>query len=416
MSRFIPARQGLRRAGLVLALIVGLLALTLAASPYLRRWTFLGFIDVQDYTRLPSRPVAAGGEPARFEVDTAGDWIAGLGVRYQGRLFADEADLGQFLREHASTAFIVIKDGRILDERYFNGSSRESYFKSFSVTKSVLSAMIGIAVSEGLIGSANDPISKYLPELEDPSLRQATLRHCLDNTVGIDYTRGAMPWRGQPRMYYTTDVRGLVRDTRVAHIPGTALVQEDISPLVLGCVLERALQSHPSRRTMSEYLSEKIWRRMGAEYDALWNIDRATDGIEKTESGLCARAIDLARFGHLYLEQGRRGAEQIVPASWIRDTIARPAEGQPNVWNDGFFRSLWWGTRLDAISGPDYYANGHFGQRLYVSPGHRLVLVRLGSDNAGIDWTAFLGAIADAFERAGNRTGANPAASEGKER
>jgi CubicO group peptidase (beta-lactamase class C family) len=378
--------------------VLVLLSLLLVANPYLRRWAWLGNVDFYDYDKLPSRPISAGGQPSPLPSAKDGDWIAPLQFTYGGRPIRDESALGVFLTEHATTAFILIQDGTLVDERYFNDGERDTPCKSFSVSKSVLSALIGIAVADGLIGSIDDPVMAYLPGMKDPRFAAVTLRHCLDLTTGVRYTRGVMPWKLQPRMYYTPDMRAFVLGTTLQWEPGTSFVTEDLSPQILGCVLEQALQRHPGARTISGYLAEKIWQPMGAEYDALWNLDRKENGIEKTESGLTARPIDLARFALLYLRDGRHNGQALVPAAWVAEsTTVTPDAPGPNVWKDGFHKHLWWGSRISASPRPDYYANGHFGQRLYVSPSQRVVLVRMGFDNAGVDWAHFLAAIVEAL-------------------
>jgi CubicO group peptidase (beta-lactamase class C family) len=408
MSTLLPSapwRKPLRALAWTVGVLALLLVLALTTSPYLRRWASLRQVDFYDYDKLPSRPIARSDTPSPLPSITEGDWLAPLGFTYQGQPIRDEAALGSFLAEHATTAFIVIKDGKILDERYFNGFRRESLCKSFSVSKSVLSALIGIAVADDLIASIDDPVAKYLPEMKDPRFARVTLRHCLDLTAGVHYTRGPMPWKLQPRMYYTTDMRDFVHGTKLQWEPGTSFVTEDLSPQILGCVLEKALQCRGDAPTISAYFAEKLWKPMGAEFDALWNLDREQNGIEKTESGLTARPIDLAKFALLYLHEGRCGSRSLVPAEWVTEsTTIAPGTTAANVWKDGFHKHLWWGSRTAASPRPDFYANGHFGQRFYVSPSQNLVLVRMGYDNSGVDWAHFLGAIVEAFSSKGGAT------------
>jgi CubicO group peptidase (beta-lactamase class C family) len=199
-------------------------------------------------------------------------------------------------------------------------------------------------------------------------------------------------------MYYTTDVRGFVRGAEIDVDPGVRFSTDDLSPIILGWVLERALRRHSSNSTLSNYLAERIWQPVGAEYDALWIVDREPGGLEKGESGLTARAIDLAKFAELYLRQGRWDSRQLIPAEWVSESTSVESDPRgPNVWDSGFFKHQWWGRKTVAPAQSDFYANGHFGQRLYVSPRHRLILVRMGDNNRGVDWADFLGAVADAF-------------------
>jgi len=389
-----------RTAGIGLATLLILLAAAVSLSPYFRRWCFLWYADVCDYGKLPSRGVPRSTLPFHFPDATAGDWIAPRGVTYHGVTITDENKLGRVLADHGTTAFIAIRDGKLLYERYFNGFRRDSLFKAFSVTKSVTSALIGLAIADGLIGSVDDPVTKYIPEMRDPAFARATLHQCLDATAGIRYTRGVMPWRDQPHMYYTTDVRGFILDARIEVEPGTRFSHDDLAPLLLGVALERALHKRQPSQTLSGYLAERVWQPIGAEYDALWNVDRQDGGLEKTESGFTARAIDLAKLGVLYLNGGRWGTRQVLPPAWVAASCTAAGDPRaPNVWDDGFHSLQWWGRKVPRPAPPDFYANGHFGQRIYVSPRNRLVLVRMGDSTGGLDWTGPLAAIADAMAR-----------------
>ena len=393
-------RKTVRAAGVGLVALLVLLAAAVSLSPYFRRWCFLWYADVYDYDKLPSRTVSRSAQPFHFPDATAGDWIAPLGLTYHGLAITDETKLGRVLADHGTTAFIAIRDRKLLYEQYFNGFRRDSLFKAFSVTKSITSALIGLAIADGLIGSIDDPVTKYIPEMRDPTFTRVTFRQCLDATAGIRYTRGVMPWRDQPHMYYTTDVRGFIRGARIEAEPGTRFSHDDLAPLLLGCALERALQKSPSSHTLSAYLDERVWQPIGAEYDGLWNLDRKDGGLEKAESGFTARAIDLAKLGVLYLDGGRWGTKQVLPPSWVAaSSTAADDPKAPNVWRDGFHSLQWWGRDAPRPAPPDFYANGHFGQRIYVSPRNRLVLVRMGDSTGGLDWTGPLAAIADAMAR-----------------
>jgi CubicO group peptidase (beta-lactamase class C family) len=317
-------------------------------------------------------------------------------ITHAGRRIEDAQQLDVLLKNNGTTAFLVIANGRLIDERYYNGYRRDSMFKCFSISKSVLSALFGIAQSEGTI-SASDRVDAHLTDVGDAALASVRMEHLLDNVSGFAYERGFAPWKHQPRMYYTTDVRGYVRTADVVGTPGARFGAEDISPLLLGVALEQALRRETPDATLTAYLQQRLWQPMGARYSALWTLDRAEGGIEKTESGLVARAIDFARFGQLYLDGGRANGRQIVPADWVETSITAPAAGQPNRFVEGFHRKLWWGAFRPGRVRDDFYANGHFGQRIYVSPDKALVIVRLGSDSGDVNWNELLGGIADGW-------------------
>lgn len=379
----------------LLAAVMAALTMAGCSNGFWGRYVTLQTPDIEDYRHMPVRRVPAGTAAALREARDP-EWVLRVKPGWNGDRFVDGAALDVFLSAHATTAFIVLKDGAIADERYFNGYSRTRLCKSFSMSKSVLSALTGIAQADGALNIA-DPIGAYIPGLRDPALAKVTLEQLLDTVAGLAYQRGYAPWNDQARMYYTADMRAFVLDAKLEAAPGTKFTQEDLSPQLLAVALETALRRAGKAQTISEYASSRLWGPMGAEADAQWVLDREEDGIEKSESGFVARAIDLARFGQLFLDGGRANGLQIVPEPWVDASVTPPAKGSPNLFVEGFHRKLWWGAFRKARARNDFYANGHFGQRIYVSPDKRLVLVRLGSESSGVDWTEFLGAIADGW-------------------
>jgi CubicO group peptidase (beta-lactamase class C family) len=365
-----------------------ILGSVLASSTYLRRYVLFGMADVWDYEQLPSRLVEPAAVSFVFREAEAPLDLDALGLAWDD-VPIDDAE--SFLEDHGTTAFLVIQADTILYEGYFNEFERSSLYKSFSISKSVLSALVGIALEAGDLSSVDLPLTRYVPEMRDPRAGEITLQHLLDNTAGLHYVGGFLPWTERPRMYYSPGVRELLYGVQVEVEPGSRFQPEELSPLLLGVVLERA-----TGKTISEYTQSALWQPMGARFAALWNIDSVESGLEKTESGFCARAIDLARFAHLYLKQGRWLGRQIVPQEWVQRSTAAVPEGALNGWPEGWYRNLWWGARLGK-SPEDFYANGHFGQRLYVSPTSRAVVVRLGFDRGGVHWEEIAGRIAEAL-------------------
>lgn len=375
------------------AFIIAVLV-TACTDTYLGRILSLRDVDVADYLRLPSRAVANAPGATPFPEALDRTWMA---RSLTGKL-ATPAGFDAMAAANGTTAFIILADGKLVDERYYGGAGRDSLFKSFSISKSLLSALFGIAAGDGLI-SRDDRLGDHIAGLETRELADVRLGQLLDNVSGFAYERGALPWRQQPRMYYSTDIRAYLRRTKIAHPPGTKFEGEDLSPLLVGYALERALRKRDPAATLAGFAANRLWGPMGAEYPALWNIDHAGDGLEKTESGFVARAIDFARFGQLYLDGGMARGKQIVPAIWVSQSRSAPEADVPNrfIDADGHYRNLWWGAPRKQGQSQRFYANGHFGQRIFVDPDKRLVLVRLGRSGGDVDWTALLGKIADGW-------------------
>jgi CubicO group peptidase (beta-lactamase class C family) len=274
--------------------------------------------------------------------------------------------MDQFLERNGTVAFLVIKNDKLLFERYYNGYDHASICTSFSTVKSFVSAMIGIALHDGLIAQLDDPITKYLPELSASYWSAITIRHLVSMSSGLKYNfHGFLPWDDEPRVYYTTDIRQLARQAQRAEPPGLRFHYNNYNLVLLGMILERVTGG-----TVAKYLQEKIWKPLGMEFPASWSLDSQSNGMEKMESGLNARAIDFAKFGRLYLRRGDWNGRQIIPKSWIVEstTVAPDAK-----WTN--YKYLWWIPR----SGKGrFMAVGNLGQFIYVAPDKDSIVLRFG--------------------------------------
>jgi CubicO group peptidase (beta-lactamase class C family) len=341
---------------------------------------------VGDQYRFPARPIRAGARasplPAGVEANLA---VSGEGKR-----------LDEFLRETDTLAFLVVHEDRLVLERYFGGATREGLQTSFSAAKSFVSTLVGIALDAGLIGSVDDRVTEYLPELaaRDPRFRQITLRDLLTMSSGIRYREGGFPWPfgDDTYTYYGVDLREVALNrTRIAQPPGIAWQYNNYHPLLLGLVLERTTGA-----SVSEFMARRLWQPLGAEADATWNLDSERSGFEKMESGLNARAVDYARFGLLFLHDGEWNGRRIVSKHWVLEATGA---GKPTdqAYYHGY-RYFWW---LDLDRPGRFYALGKYGQYIYVAPDADAVVVRLGRD-WGVDnvkWLSTLRQVADQLAR-----------------
>jgi CubicO group peptidase (beta-lactamase class C family) len=341
--------------------------------------------DVGDQHRFPARRVPAG---ARASPLPRAD-------QFEFVLNGTEGRLDEFLRETDTLAFVVVHRDRVVRERYFDGATRESLQTSFSAAKSFVSALVGIAIDKGLIGSVDDPVTEYLPELaaRDPRFRQITLRHLLTMSSGIRYREGGFLSLGDDTYtYYGVDLRDVALSrTRIAVPPGTGWQYNNYHPLLLGLVLERA-----TGMSVSEFMTRRLWQPLGAEADATWNLDSKQSGFEKLESGLNARALDYARFGLLFLHKGRWNGRRIVSEDWVRAATHAGAATDPAYsYGYGYF---WW---LDVERPGRFYAMGKYGQYIYVAPDADAVVVRLGRDwgVTNVEWLATFREISDQLRR-----------------
>lgn len=368
-----PRRRWLRRlaAGVVVValLVVGVYAWAWASldRSSIARAMLWREADVGDQYRFPARTIPAGDEasplPAGVEIDPPAPPSGA----------EDDRAFDEFLRGTGTLGFVVLDDDLLVYERYFGGADRQTRQTSFSVAKSFVSALIGIAIDEGLIGSVTDPVTEYLPELSerDPRFERITLRDLLTMSSGIRYEEQSLPlpWGDDVDTYYGTDLRDLgLSATQIVRPPGQEWLYNNYNPLLLGLVLERATGT-----SVSDYMATKLWQPLGAEADATWNLDSEGSGFEKLESGLNATPVDYARFGELFLHAGEWNGQRIVSEDWVREATSADVTTDPA----GHYQYFWW---IDTQRPDRFYALGNFGQYIYVAPDAGAVIVRNGRD------------------------------------
>ena len=251
----------------------------------LARAVLWGESDVHDYARFPARKVAAGPTAFRFRHPAGG---AGVPPLRTVRVLEDgrpiERDLEQFLAASDTTAFLIVRGDTLLYEGYFNGYDHDATQTSMSIAKSVLWALVGIAVGEGRIGSVDDPITRYVPELleRDRRFERITLRHLLTMRSGIRYREEGTPWSDDTATYYAPDLRVLALErTEIVEEPGRRFHYNNYNPLLVGLALERA-----TGMPVATYLERRLWQPLGMEADGSWSLDSRRSGFEKMESGL----------------------------------------------------------------------------------------------------------------------------------
>jgi CubicO group peptidase (beta-lactamase class C family) len=379
-------RSRLRRAAvaLLVALAVGLVVLHFFYPlPYVVRAWVYQYPDFSDIHHFPARPIAASASPS--------EWVVALDTRVRDVLeqHPDIEDFAAFLRETETSAFLVVHEGRVVEERYLQGHSRESMQNTFSVSKSVASALVGLAIRDEAL-ELDAPITRFLPELEERDARFAaiTVAHLLHMRSGIRYSRDVkfpVLNSDDPLIYYHPDLESIIlARTTIEKDPGGFHYNNYNTPL-LGLILRRA-----TGKTPAEYLQSEVWQPMGAKYAAGWTTDDR--GFERMESGFHARARDLARFGLLYLEQGQAAGEQVLPESWVREStdVAEPWDLDRYDGRTWGYKAGWWIVPRPQKPA-DVSAIGRDGQFIYISPQYQSVFVRNGPGRGSwgdFDWTA----------------------------
>jgi len=346
-------------------------------AEYVNRLLRWGNADVYDYQKFPERVLEASDDPFEFSIALDEDHV-------RTQFEADPAidDFDSFLAENRTQAFIVIQDDAIIYEQYFNGASHDSIVTSFSTAKSFASTLIGLAITDGYINDVNDPITDYIPELldRDQAFANITIRDLLMMSSGIRYKEFPFVNGDDAKTYYYPDLRQLaLEDTSIVGEPNEKFLYNNYHPLLLGMIIERATGT-----SVANYLQEKVWKPMGAEYPGSWSLDE--HGFEKMESGINGRAVDFAKFGRLFLHNGSRDGVQIVPSEWVAeatqaDTSIDYENYYPNSFifadGKGYYKYMWWGIQRDENT-YDFIALGNHGQFIYISPSKDLIILRFG--------------------------------------
>lgn len=331
------------------------------ASTYLR-----GHVrpHIYDHDVFENRTIAAG--TAQPWVDSP--YLAKLSLKQNER---------KRIEDLKPASFLVAWRDTIIYEEYWDEHNRSKTSNSFSMAKSVVAILIGIAVDEGKINSIDDPVSKYLDEFKDEK-KEVTIRHLLNMSTGLSWSESySHPFCDVAELYYDTDDRDLSCNRReILEDPGMIWRYKSGDTQVLTYVLQEA-----TGMTISDYTAEKLWKPMGAESDALWSL---ADDQNSTEKGFCcfySTSRDFIRLGKLMNHNGNWNGNQLVSESYMKEmkTLAplQKENGKPNNC---------YGLQYWIYTGLPYevtYFRGMSGQYIISIPSEDLVIVRTGNGTEG---------------------------------
>jgi CubicO group peptidase (beta-lactamase class C family) len=267
-----------------------------------------------------------------------------------------------------AAAFLVLKDGQVVFEEYFSGYDNRSKTNSFSMSKTVTTMLLGIAIEEGYVRDLDQPIIDFLPEFkDDPTGKTGTVRQLSLMNSGYEWDENYYtPFSPTVKLYYDDDVSNFTLGGEFSAEPGTFWEYSSASTELLGIFLLRALQKAGAAMTLSEYLSEKIWQPMGMNDDALWHTD--DQGMELTYCCLNTNARNYAKLGLLMMNNGNWDGQQLIPQAFVEQMVKPEGTSYYGL-------STW----LSDTQSPAFYAfSGHLGQFIINVPEHNMVVVRLG--------------------------------------
>lgn len=291
-----------------------------------------------------------------------------------GPEFTLPAEVDAWITARTVTALVVLKNGKIVYEDYFQGTAQDDKRISWSVAKSYLSALIGVLLDEGKIASINDPVTKYAPALKGGAYDGATIRHVLNMASGVVFDEDYLAKDSDiNRMGRVLALGGKMDDFAAGLAarftePGTQWQYVSIDTHVLSMVVRGATD-----RPIAELLSEKIIAPMGLEYAPYYLTDGV--GTAFVLGGLNMTTRDYARFGQMFAQNGRYNGKQIVPADWVAASTVPSAPTAGGVIGYGF---QWW-IPNGSVDG-EYMARGIYGQYIYINRAAGVVIATNAAD------------------------------------
>ncbi|MCB2194213.1 MAG: beta-lactamase family protein [Bacteroidetes bacterium] len=339
-------------------LLLIILFLFLQPNPYFRRAIIYNTVDIDDYQLFKNREVKTG---------TPQPWEISPNYNQYEISTKDSALLAQY----ETVAFLVIKDTSIVFESYWEGYSEDAISSSFSMAKSVVGLLVGIALDEGKISSVQDPIARYLPEFKDAKYT-ITVKDLLTMSSGIQWNESYNnPFSVTTKSYYGNNIDKLILKSKSTQEPGKKYHYKVTDPQLLSIILKRVY-----KQTLSEITSEKLWKPLGAENAASWSLDQE-EGDEKATCCFNSNARDFARLGQLILNKGEWNNKQIVSQEYLQEALM-PAFYLTDEDNNpvDYYGYQWWICNYK--NSMVYYARGILGQYIIAIPEYNLVVVRLG--------------------------------------
>lgn len=316
----------------------------------------------------PVKKIARGEDVFRFPREE--NIVLADGFTFEDNFYVTK----EFMKDTKTTAMLVIRDDVIKYEEYFMGGDEDTLFSSNSMGKSFVSALMGIAVSEGYVESIEDPIGKYVPEFVGTSLENIPIRACLKMASGINFNEDTDMSKFSMRTLMGKPAMEVIAGYGIREEPYTYRRYLSINTEILGNVITNA-----TGYSLAEFMEEKLWKKIGAAHDAYWTL---SNGTELAMGGLSVSLEDYARFASLYLYEGNYRGEQVLPKEWVKDSMdTSEAYAKPGANYDAYnaigYGYQWWVPEGDE---GEFMAIGVYGQWIYVNPTKSVIIVKTSAD------------------------------------
>jgi CubicO group peptidase (beta-lactamase class C family) len=335
-----------------------LFTLTLAGCALPMRGVIYLHPDLKDHKWLHAHEIKAPEIPFQFHESEPNDLGKKIGLNdWSPAVVPVWRTLDEMVEAHPNQALVIIRNDSVLYEHYADNAS--TLHPSYSVAKSFTSALVGFAVQDGLIRSADDLIADYLPGISnDERYTRVKIKHLLNHTSGIEH-----PLTVDGLLYYGKNLKRANNYIRFKNEPGTNQAYMNMNVWILGQLLEKVTNA-----PLNEYMQAKLWIPLGMESDAYWTADRG----ERIKPYCClqATALDYAKFARFYLKKGNWEGEQLLNREWIdwtlsRDTTEGGTFGYHNCWYIGY------------KDYNDYLAIGLYKQHIYIHPDKNIIIISM---------------------------------------
>ena len=262
-----------------------------------------------------------------------------------------------------TVAFLIIKNDSIWYEKYFEDFGKNSQTNSFSMAKSITSAMLGKAIDDGFIKTLEQPVGDFYPQYVGTGL---TVGDLSSMASGLDWDESySNPFGMTARAYYDSDLAETILKLKVVDSPGVRYKYLSGNTELLAMVIQKA-----TKKPLADYLEESFWQPMGAENPAVWQVDDDKNRLVKAYCCIGSNAKDFARFGKLYKDYGKWNGRQLLDSAFVEKSITPRFPKSPE-YGYGFWLSDFLGKKI-------FVMRGILGQYVIVIPEDDLIIVRLG--------------------------------------
>lgn len=332
---------------------------------------------------VPSNTIAAGGEPKTLS--------QGPDLPAEFDVAGKKLSVDQYMADQRMAGIVILQDGKVRLEEYRMDFGKDDRWTSFSVAKSLVSTMVGAAIKDGFIQSIDDPLTDYIPELKGSGYDGVTVQQLLTMTSGVKWNEDyADPKSDVAQFNNTQPVDGM--DPIIVYMktleneaePGTRWQYNTGETNLIGVLVAKA-----TGKSISEYLSEKVWVPYGMSQDGEWLLNEGGKEI----GGCCISATvrDYALFGQFAMNGGRIGEDSIVPEGWFAKAGTKQADIDVPGRGYGY---QWWTFDDGSFAG-----QGIFGQGIFIDPARKLVVASNGNwpsatpEEQGAQRIAFFNAV-----------------------